>query len=243
MTTPELGSILLGSADPARLRDWYSAAFGTTPDDLGWLTFGDVDLLADGRSDVGPTAAEPQRHILNFHVTDIDSVAARLDELGARWLVRPEKRDNGVFGTLLDPDGNYLQVLELTLEHRREAQMRRGRQPFSGFSVNDIPAARDFYSRVLGVDVGEQNGMLELRLSQRTAVLVYPKPDHVPAGFTVLNFPTDDIEARVDELAAKGVTFLRYGDSQDDRGIHRDQGPAIAWFTDPAGNILSVLEG
>ena len=115
---------------------------------------------------------------------------------------------------------------------------------FSGFSTNDIAAARAFYADTLGVDVSEENGMLTLRLAGGGRVLIYPKPNHEPATFTVLNFPVDDIEATVDRLIAAGVAFERYlGANQDERGINRDQGPAIAWFQDPAGNILSVLEG
>ncbi|WP_375481323.1 VOC family protein [uncultured Jatrophihabitans sp.] len=111
---------------------------------------------------------------------------------------------------------------------------------FSGFSADDIPAARAFYADVLGLRVTEENGMLQLHVPGR-AVLVYPKPDHVPAGFTVLNFPVPDIEAAVDDLVTRGVEFVRY-DWTDERGINRRGGPLIAWFTDPAGNVLSVLQ-
>lgn len=115
---------------------------------------------------------------------------------------------------------------------------------FSGFSSNDIPAARAFYADTLGLDVTEDNGMLNLRFAGGGRGIVYPKPNHEPATFTVLNFPVDDIEATVDRLVAAGVVFERYeGMEQDGRGIARDpQGPAIAWFKDPAGNILSVLQ-
>lgn len=115
---------------------------------------------------------------------------------------------------------------------------------FSGFSVDDIPAARDFYGGTLGLDVTEDDGMLHLHLGAGGTVLVYPKGDaHVPAEFTVLNFPVRDIDAAVDALAAAGVTFERYPDfpEPDAKGIHRGMGPDIAWFRDPAGNVLSVL--
>ena len=113
---------------------------------------------------------------------------------------------------------------------------------FSGFSSNDIPAARAFYGDTLGLDVTEENGMLRLRFAGGGQTIIYPKPNHEPATFTVLNFPVADVDATVDRLAAAGVTFERYpGLAQDERGIQRGQGPAIAWFKDPAGNILSVL--
>jgi catechol 2,3-dioxygenase-like lactoylglutathione lyase family enzyme len=120
----------------------------------------------------------------------------------------------------------------------------RDAQAFSGFSVDDIDAARTFYADVLGLDVDEANGMLTLHLTGGGTVLIYPKGEaHQPATFTVLNFPVDDVEAAVDALRAKGVGILRYpGMEHDDRGIVRGGGPLIAWFGDPAGNVLSVLE-
>jgi len=116
---------------------------------------------------------------------------------------------------------------------------------FSSFAVDDVAAARAFYADTLGIEVSEDMGMglLFLHLSGNREVVVYPKPDHAPANFTVLNFGVDDIDAAVDHLAAQGVTFERYdGMPQDERGIMREDGPFIAWFTDPAGNILSVLQ-
>ncbi len=115
---------------------------------------------------------------------------------------------------------------------------------FSGFSVDDVPAAHRFYSEVLGLDVSEENGMLTLALQGGGRVLVYPKGEaHQPATFTVLNFPVPDVASAVDDLVGRGVRFERYdGMEQDDRGIVHGGGPLIAWFTDPAGNVLSVLE-
>jgi catechol 2,3-dioxygenase-like lactoylglutathione lyase family enzyme len=119
---------------------------------------------------------------------------------------------------------------------------------FSSFAVPDIDAARRFYGEILGLDVRDsaEAGLLELHLGGTTPVLVYPKPDHQPAVFTVLNFPVDSVETAVDELNGKGVEMNRYdlgdGNSGDAKGIHRGDGPTIAWFSDPAGNILSILE-
>lgn len=116
-------------------------------------------------------------------------------------------------------------------------------QAFSGFSTNDIAAAKAFYADILGVEVAEANGMLTLRLAGGGRVLIYPKDDHQPAAYTALNFPVDDIDRAVDALTAAGVQFERYeGSGQDERGIARGYPPPIAWFKDPAGNVLSVIE-
>ena len=123
--------------------------------------------------------------------------------------------------------------------------MLESSKAFSGFAVQDIGAARAFYTDALGLRVTEDNGMLTLRLAGDRPVIVYPKPDHVPATYTILNFPVDDIEAAVDDLAARGVEFEHYEGTPaetDEKGIFRGGGPLIAWFTDPAGNIMSVLE-
>ena len=121
--------------------------------------------------------------------------------------------------------------------------MLKDAKAFSGFSVNDIPGAKRFYGETLGLEVSEENGMLTLHLGGGGTVLVYPKNDHTPASFTILNFPVENIEQAVAELTQAGVRFERYeGLETDDKGIFRGGGPSIAWFTDPAGNILSVLE-
>ena len=123
--------------------------------------------------------------------------------------------------------------------------MFRESHGFAGFSTNDIAKAREFYGRTLGVEVTEDNGMLNLHLAGGGIVLIYPKPNHEPASFTVLNFPVPNIEQAVDSLVKAGVRPERYdGAGQDERGISRQpDGPAIAWFKDPAGNIVSVIQG
>jgi catechol 2,3-dioxygenase-like lactoylglutathione lyase family enzyme len=121
--------------------------------------------------------------------------------------------------------------------------MFRDHPAFAGFSSNDIPRAREFYATTLGLEVTEAEGILTLHLAGGGRVIIYPKEDHVPATFTVLNFEVDDIDAAVAGLGAAGVVFERYdGFDQDERGIMRGYGPPIAWFKDPAGNILSVLQ-
>lgn len=120
---------------------------------------------------------------------------------------------------------------------------------FSGFSVNDIPEAKKFYGEVLGLDVSEvpeMQDILTLNIAGGTKILIYPKPNHVPATFTILNFPVSDVEQSVDELTRRGVRFEIYNEENlktDEKGISRGNGgPTIAWFKDPAGNFLSVLE-
>ena len=116
---------------------------------------------------------------------------------------------------------------------------------FSGFAVDDLEQAREFYGGTLGLEVEliEDPGLLNIKLAGGRDTLVYPKPDFEPATYTILNFPVDDVEAAVDDLAARGVAFELYeGMEQDEKGISRGPGPEIAWFRDPAGNILAVLE-
>jgi catechol 2,3-dioxygenase-like lactoylglutathione lyase family enzyme len=117
---------------------------------------------------------------------------------------------------------------------------------YSGFAVDDIQKAREFYGETLGVETSvldEENGLLSLHLAGDRDTLVYRKPDFTPATYTILNFAVDDVDKAVDELSARGVRFERYdGFEQDEKGISRGIGPDIAWFKDPAGNILSVLQ-
>jgi catechol 2,3-dioxygenase-like lactoylglutathione lyase family enzyme len=116
---------------------------------------------------------------------------------------------------------------------------------FSGFSVDDVAAAKRFYGDTLGLDVTEDHGMLQVHLATGGTVLVYPKPNHEPASFTILNFPVDDVGKAVGDLKAQGVRFQTYdspGYKTDDDDVMRGAGPEIAWFTDRAGNVLSVIQ-
>lgn len=127
--------------------------------------------------------------------------------------------------------------------------MFKAKAAFSGFSVNDLSKAKEFYSKTLGLKVDENDRGLQLRLPGGATVFVYPKADHQAATFTILNFEVEDIDAAVDELADRGVRFERYdGELKTDakgvaRGKALGRGPDIAWFKDPAGNFLSVLSG
>jgi catechol 2,3-dioxygenase-like lactoylglutathione lyase family enzyme len=120
-------------------------------------------------------------------------------------------------------------------------------EAYSGFAVPDLAEARRFYADTLGLAVSEvddQGGLFTLHLAGGRDVLVYGKPDHTPATYTILNFPVADVEATVDALIQRGLAFEQYdGIEQDDKGINRGPGPLIAWFRDPAGNIMSVIEG
>jgi predicted enzyme related to lactoylglutathione lyase len=114
---------------------------------------------------------------------------------------------------------------------------------FSGFSVDDIASAKKFYGETLGLRVSEGNGLLTLHIAGDRDTLIYPKEHHTPATFTILNFPVDDIDLAAEELEARGIEFERYeGMVQDENGVFRGGGPLIAWFKDPAGNILSILQ-
>jgi predicted enzyme related to lactoylglutathione lyase len=122
--------------------------------------------------------------------------------------------------------------------------MFKNTKAFSGFAVPDIEAAQRFYGETLGIETSVDYGILTLHLDGGARpTIVYPKPDHEPAVYTILNFSVDDIDAAVDALTGRGVELLRYDDMpQDERGIMREEGPCIAWFADPAGNVLSVLQ-
>lgn len=123
--------------------------------------------------------------------------------------------------------------------------MLRASNAFGGFSVNDVPAAMKFYGDTLGLKVSEDHGIMTIHLSNGGSVIAYPKDNHEPATFTILNFPVADVDKAVDELAGRGVKFEHYDMNDiktDTKGIMRGNGPTIAWFKDPAGNILSVID-
>jgi len=123
--------------------------------------------------------------------------------------------------------------------------MFKDTKAFSGFSVDNLQKAKEFYSQILGLEVSVMNDLLNLHIAGGGRILIYPKPNHTPATFTILNFSVDNVEQAVDELAMLGVRFEHYDEANlktDEKGIFRGGGPKIAWFRDPAGNILSVLE-
>jgi catechol 2,3-dioxygenase-like lactoylglutathione lyase family enzyme len=114
---------------------------------------------------------------------------------------------------------------------------------YSGFAVHELEAARKFYGETLGLRTSEEHGLMWLHLAGGRDTLVYPQPDATPASYTILNFEVEDIDEAVDALAARGVRFERYdGIVHDDKGVSREEGPYLAWFKDPSGNVLSVLQ-
>jgi catechol 2,3-dioxygenase-like lactoylglutathione lyase family enzyme len=121
------------------------------------------------------------------------------------------------------------------------ASMFEHTKAFSGFSVDNIALAKQFYGETLGLRTSEENGMLHLHIAGDRDTLVYPKPDHLAATYTILNFPVPDIETAVTQLAERGIIFESY-EGVDEKGVYRKWGPPIAWFKDPAGNVLSVIE-
>jgi predicted enzyme related to lactoylglutathione lyase len=249
-------SIMIGTTDPDRLHAWYTAVLPPRGDHRAGhyriLEYGGFYLFIDGREDIRADHPDPARTLLNFDVDDARAVAERVDAAGGRWVAPLEDREGSLFGTAQDPDGNYVQIVQLspaelaTMEGGPRTNLPTGMlasRSFSGFAAPDTAAAAAFYRDVIGLEVsGEPGGIVDLRLGNRT-VIIYPKPDHEPATYTILNLPSVDIESTVRELTARGVVFETYeGMDQDDLGIHRGGGPLIAWFTDPAGNILSVIE-
>lgn len=258
--TTTLGSIMLGTRDADRLHRWYTTVLPPQSDDVQGdyriLGYAGFYLFLDRRDDVEAAHPDPARVLLNFDVPDAGATIDRMEEAGTRWVSPLEDRDGSLFATATDPDGNYVQVIQLSPEHLAQMQTNAsGSRPpagmvvaeaFSGFSVDDLAAAAAFYGDVLGLraDVADSPmPMLDLRVGGRK-VLVYDKGEaHVPASYTVLNLPVLDVESAVRELAGRGVEFLRYdGMEQDELGIHRGGGPLIAWFADPAGNVMSVIE-
>jgi predicted enzyme related to lactoylglutathione lyase len=114
---------------------------------------------------------------------------------------------------------------------------------FSGFAVDDVQKAKEFYGDTLGIETSEENGILTLHIAGDRDTIAYPKLGHTPAAYTILNFPVDDIDSAVEGLVERGVTIERYdGFEQDEKGVFRGGGPLIAWFKDPAGNVLSVIQ-
>jgi len=255
-----LGSILLASTDPERLRAWYAGVFATEPDADGFLLFGDVGVLIDGRDDVADRNPEPGRVIVNFHVDDARELARRLADAGAEMVVEPEWRGEAWFVTARDPDGNTLQAIELSDEYyanRDRPRPRSGTGPLArgGTSTRlpaqDLERARAFYADKLGLEpVEERPGGLRYRCGG--SVFTVFASTGAPSGqHTQMGWSVDDIDAAVAELRDRGVVFEEYdlpglktvdgiadieGTYPSDGGI----GERGAWFRDSEGNLIGI---
>lgn len=264
---PAIGSILLASKDVERLRAWYESAFGVTADVDGLLRLGEVGLLIDGRDDVAAMASEPARVIINLHVDDARATARHLDSLGVTWLAPLEYREpaGAWFGTVLDPDGNYVQIVELTAAHRaarrdradRAGGGRTGAGPLVDAAVStrlpaqDLDRARRFYADKLGLEPAETRPG-GLRYQCRSGHFSVFQSVGRPSGdHTQMAWQVDDIDAAVTELRRRGVEF----EAVDVPGLRTVDGIAevtgnypsaggigerAAWFRDSEGNLHGI---
>jgi predicted enzyme related to lactoylglutathione lyase len=220
VNTPHVASLLLGSADPTQLRSWYVDVLGGSVDPDRFVHFGAVAILIDGRDDVASRAAEPGRVILNFHVADIAATGRRLDENGVRWISPIEYRKDGGawFGTVEDPDGNYVQLIQLTHAYWSQRRARHAGSPLARAGLTDatvaarLPAqdlerARTFYAERLGLEpVDVRSGGLLYECGGHQFALFAstgrPSGEHTQLGFHVA-----DIETTVHELRERGLVF------------------------------------
>jgi predicted enzyme related to lactoylglutathione lyase len=254
MRTPPLGSILLASTDPDRLRAFYERAFGVVADADGFLRLGPVGVLVDRRDDVADRCVEPGRVILNLHVDDARATVAHLDAIGVTWLAELELRGDVWFATLVDPDGNCVQVIELTDAYwsarGRSSALSRAR--ISGrLPAQDLERARRFYAEVLGLEpVEERPGGLRYEGASGSFSLF--QSSGRPSGeHTQLSFEVDDLEAAVRELRGRGLEF----EAVDVPGLRTVDGVAAvdgnypstgasgeraAWFRDSEGNLVGM---
>jgi predicted enzyme related to lactoylglutathione lyase len=259
-----LGSILLASTDPERLRAWYAEVFDAPPDDDGFIRFGDVGVLIDGRDDVAVRSAEPARVILNFHVDDAKAAAARMADAGATITVEPEWRGQAWFATALDPDGNTIQVIEIGDEYYT-SRGRAAPLPQSGDGIlarsdtqgrlpaQDLERARRFYAEKLGLHpVEEREGGLRYRCGS-TLFSLFASAGEPSGAHTQMSWKVDDIEATVAELRGRGLEFEEYdfpgfeardgivdipGTYPSEGGI----GERAVWFRDSEGNVIGIGE-
>jgi predicted enzyme related to lactoylglutathione lyase len=258
----EIGSILLASRSPEALRAWYERAFGVRADPDGFLPFGTVDLLITPRDDVADTNPEPGRVIINIHVNDAQAAARHLETIGVSWLAELEYRrpDGAWFGTVIDPDGNYVQIIELTEAYWAARQLRYG-QPSRGalevasvatrLPAQDLERARQFYAEKLGLEPAESRpGGLRYHCGGGSFAL-FESSGRASGEHTQMAWQVDDIEAVVAELRSRGVVFEEYempglrttnsiaevaGNYASLGGV----GERAAWFRDSEGNLLAV---
>jgi len=254
MRTPTLGSILLASSDPDRLRAWYERAFAVTPDADGFLELGGVALLIDRRDDVAPTTSEPGRVILNLHVDDAEAAVAHLRALDVTWVAALELRGDGWFAACSDPDGNVVEVVERTDAYwaARGRPSALSRAKIAGrLPAQDLLRARRFYADVLGLEpVEERPGGLRYEGASGWFAL-FESAGRSSGEHTQVAFEVDDLDATVRELRDRGLEF----EDVDVPGLETDNGIAevegnypstgasgerAVWFRDSEGNLLGI---
>jgi catechol 2,3-dioxygenase-like lactoylglutathione lyase family enzyme len=254
MTMPTLGSIILASTDPERLRSWYEQAFDVTPNPDGFLELGGVAMLVVPREGIADRCAEPGRIILNLHVDDAKATVAHLDELRVTWVAELELRVDAWFATMLDPDGNYVQVIELTdvywAARGRPSMLSRAR--VSGrLPAQDLERARRFYADVLGLEpVDERPGGLRYECADG-AFSLFASTGKPSGEHTQLAFSVDDIEATVRELRGRGAVFEEYDGPglrtvdgiahvEGNYGSSGASGERAAWIRDSEGHLIGI---
>jgi catechol 2,3-dioxygenase-like lactoylglutathione lyase family enzyme len=251
MSTPTLGSVLLATTNETALRDWYVKAFDVAPNADGFLEYGGVSVLIDRRDDVADRSAEPERVILNFHVDDARATAAHLDSLGVTWVVPVEFRGDAWFATLLDLDGNLIQIIELTSSYwAQRGGLLAGSPVATRLPAQDLERARRWYADKLGLESVEQReGGLRYRCGGVSFAL-FQSAGKPSGAHTQMGWEVDDIDAIVAELRARGVVFEEY----DLPGLHTVDGIAdidgnypskgigerAAWFYDSEGNLIGL---
>ena len=245
-----IDSLLLASADPDRLRKWYVDALGVEPDADGFLRFGHVGVLVDGRDDVDPRTVEPGRVILNHTVPDIKRVAQHLDDRGETWVAGVEYRDAGLwFATVEDPDGNYVQLIETTPEYWRLKMIRAGATagPLDHAAVGvrlpaqDLDRARTWYADMLGLEpVETREGGLRY-LCGGTEFVVFASAGAASGTHTQMSFTVPDLDLAVEGLRERGVEFE--GDIVEVAGHYPSTGAIgerATWFRDSESNLLGL---
>ena len=264
MSAPPLDSILLASTDPERLRTWYVEKLGGIADPDGFLHFGPVAVLITPHDDLGPRSTEPGRFVLNFTVHAIEPVAAELTRQNVTWFAPVEYREDGGawFGTVLDPDGNHVQLIELTSQYWRLRRERHGTASgrrsilqdgtvAARLPAQDLERARRFYADRLGLEpIDERDGGLLYECGgQRFALFTSsgrPSGDHSQLGFTV-----PDLDAALAELHDRGLVLDDPPPGADDQGVvdvagyypsYGVTGERAVWFHDSEGNQLGLSE-
>ena len=264
MSAPPLDSILLASTDPERLHTWYVETLGGVADPDGFLHFGGVSILVTPHGELGPRTTEPGRFVLNFTVDSIERAAAELTRRGVSWFAPVEYREDGGawFGTVLDPDGNHVQLIELTPHYWRLRRERHGDRPgrrsilqsasvAARLPAQDQARARRFYAERLGLEpVDERDGGLLYECGgQRFALFASTggaSGDHTQLAFTV-----PDLDAALEELALRGLELDPSPPDADDRGVlavadyypsYGVSGERAVWFHDSEGNLLGLSE-